>query len=492
MKIPALPDTPRARRIVDVAVLGAWAAVTIFCVLHHEPFRDEAQKWLIARDAESIGEFFRFLPYDRAPMGWYLLLLPFAKLGAPYWSSAVVNWVVAFAAAAVLWLKAPLPRPVKLLFLFSYFMLYDVPTIARNYSLFTLLSFTALAAWPSRREHPWRFVLVLLAMMNTNYIAVNIATVLGFLFLLERLRHREPRGRTALLAGLLLLGGLGFIAQVFSGGAPGIDEVAHGQTLGNFLDGFIRIHFKWVKPWYLIPPLVLWALLFLGLLLRPAALLLAVGAIAPPAHVVWKGLVTRQYFTAILVGTLIALWLAALEPEHPWRSAFLRATAGKLALLRRAATWLLVLPFAFSVWFGVTEVAKEYRMRFTDGPAAAAFIKENGLADLRIMVFPDGNGITLLPYLPGKQILYLGATRWGSKSRGDKYTEMGQFTSYQTAVKRAFSHATGNRDFLLVLGREFPVPGSCRLRYKSDATQIIWDEAYFIYQCGPLAATSPR
>lgn len=54
--------------------------VLLWC---YDPWRDVAQAWLIARDL-SVPELFAQLRYEGHPCLWYLLLMPFAKLGFPY------------------------------------------------------------------------------------------------------------------------------------------------------------------------------------------------------------------------------------------------------------------------------------------------------------------------------------------------------------------------------------------------------------------------
>jgi len=56
--------------------------ITLYAVLNHEPWRDEAQSWLIARDA-NFFDIFKLLPFEKAPALWYLILLPLAKSGMP-------------------------------------------------------------------------------------------------------------------------------------------------------------------------------------------------------------------------------------------------------------------------------------------------------------------------------------------------------------------------------------------------------------------------
>jgi hypothetical protein len=158
-------------------VLLVYLAATALAVRWHEPFRDEAQKWLIARDAPGLLALLRLVPYEGSPALWPLLLRPLARLGAPYAAMSWLNWACMAGAAALLWLRAPLPRAVRLLALFSYFFLYDFAAIARNYALFTLLAFGAAALHGTRRERPVRYALVLVLLMNANLFGTDRKSV---------------------------------------------------------------------------------------------------------------------------------------------------------------------------------------------------------------------------------------------------------------------------------------------------------------------------
>ena len=59
---------------VEAAVLALYAAVLGVAIPFHEPWADEAQAWVIARDSK-FWELFRYrLHYEGHPADWYFLL----------------------------------------------------------------------------------------------------------------------------------------------------------------------------------------------------------------------------------------------------------------------------------------------------------------------------------------------------------------------------------------------------------------------------------
>src|SRR5439155_1345157 len=96
------------------------AALVIYAVLvavverAHEPWRDEADPWLLARDA-SFSTFFHRMGLSGTPGLWHTLLVPLARSGLPYGSQAVLHVAIAIATAAVaaIMLAGGLPAAIQ-------------------------------------------------------------------------------------------------------------------------------------------------------------------------------------------------------------------------------------------------------------------------------------------------------------------------------------------------------------------------------------------
>src|SRR5436190_13581398 len=97
----------RRTQLILLATLIAYAALVAYGSVIHESWWDEAQAWLIARDA-PIGEIFtRDVAYEGHPPLWYLLLAVPAKLGAPYSAMHVVSCLIAVGGVALLMFAFP-------------------------------------------------------------------------------------------------------------------------------------------------------------------------------------------------------------------------------------------------------------------------------------------------------------------------------------------------------------------------------------------------
>lgn len=69
---------------LNIIVLLIYSVMLIAVICFHEPWYDEAQSWLIARDASFREMLVKIPHYEGHPPLWWLILAVPAKLGMPY------------------------------------------------------------------------------------------------------------------------------------------------------------------------------------------------------------------------------------------------------------------------------------------------------------------------------------------------------------------------------------------------------------------------
>lgn len=141
----------------------------------HEPWFDEAQAWLLARDGSLWHMLTAQMRYEGSPALWHLILMGPAKLGLPYSSLTVIAVMVALAGAFVLVRYSPFPWPLTVGVLFSFVVAYQYAVVARSYVLLPLLLFLLAIAWRRRLASPWPFVIVLCLLANVSIHGLLIA-----------------------------------------------------------------------------------------------------------------------------------------------------------------------------------------------------------------------------------------------------------------------------------------------------------------------------
>ena len=185
------------------AVWFIFALCTLFIGAYHEPWADEAQAWLIGRDAtvwEILSEYARL---EGQPPLWHLLLRGLILCGLPYSCFFLVAWVFSVAGVGLFLWKSPFPKWLKALIPFTYFIFFQYTIVARQYCLALLFLSWIAIVYPTRHERPFRYALALCLSGFSSLPALLVSGSLYFLFLCENLRLKTERAKNWLSAGLI-------------------------------------------------------------------------------------------------------------------------------------------------------------------------------------------------------------------------------------------------------------------------------------------------
>lgn len=166
-----------------------------YCILlgiavsKHEPWFDEAQAWLLARDSSLTELYTKYLRYEGSPGLWHTLLLIPAKSGLPYSSMNIIAALIAIAGVYVFIFYSPFPPIVKILYPFTYFSFYQYAVVARSYVLLPLLLFLTAIVYRNRMNRPFTYVTLLLLLGNISMHGYIVALGLAFLYFIDILRR---------------------------------------------------------------------------------------------------------------------------------------------------------------------------------------------------------------------------------------------------------------------------------------------------------------
>lgn len=436
------------------ALLIVWFVVAAISTWFHEPWRDEADPWLYARDA-PWSTFFSGGRYAGTPTLWFLVQAPFARLGAPY---EALGWLHLAIATAAMWLflsRAPLPWWARVVVAFSFFGAFEYAVVARSYALTLLLLWAACAQWTTKYERPWFFVLVgVLAQTNIPGMILAGALLATALVAPTRLAHRRPWRFFVVAVGFYLLA----VLQVW--------PPADGQKSLTFNDGAMaRAISDAVFPWGGVATRNVAAGVLFGVMLlslrrhRVAAFfyVLVVTGLALLFELVHEGGLRHHAF--ILVGFVAAAWLASLEATH---AAQLERTEGSEATegsvddvpakrpARPVTQLAAVVALVFVPWVVVEQQAfvDERAHRFSNGPAMGKWIAKHKLADAVFVLNSDA--VVAAPWLTGT--LYYPASKT-SKSYLPWNAEQYKYRGMKplAALKGSASFRQEHPDALLLL-----------------------------------------
>jgi hypothetical protein len=144
----------RRDTVLTVLCLGVYILLVAVTLRRHEPWADEAQSWLLARDAGLAQLWVHLLHYEGTPGLWQTLLHLLIRLGLPYPAYGLVSGSLGLAAAYLLLRYAPFPIFIRVLLPFTYFLCYQYVVIARSYALIAPLLFGIAAIYANAGRKP--------------------------------------------------------------------------------------------------------------------------------------------------------------------------------------------------------------------------------------------------------------------------------------------------------------------------------------------------
>ena len=169
-------------QLIIILIFIILSATLIF---YHEPYRDEAQAWLIARDSQNIPDLLSKMRQEGTPPLWHLILYPLAQLDFPYYSMQIVSFIIILLAVIIFLKYSPFNWKIKAIFPFGYFVLYQLNVIARNYGIGLLLLFIIATLDRKKMDHKKTYLLAVILLGLTSLHGFVIAIIFGAFFIYE-------------------------------------------------------------------------------------------------------------------------------------------------------------------------------------------------------------------------------------------------------------------------------------------------------------------
>lgn len=457
------------------AIWAVYSVIVLYVTSNHEPWRDEAQSWLIARD-NTLLSLFQYIPNEGHPPLWYLILMPFAKLGFPYSTANIIHNLIAIAFAWIMLFRIQLKIWITLPLLFSYFFVYEYAVIARNYSIVALLIAIAGSLYERRFEKPLLYAVVIFLLFQTNVLAFCTGVALGAIFFWEMIEQKRFNATNIIALGIMAAGGLAMIALLLSAGMESSYSKESSDKWYTLKETFGNAMFLTKERGR--SGMAAYLLILLSFYRKPKTL------------------------TFLLIATAGYLYLALYQFQGTMRhhgfliifliGAFMLSKFEKPLQLINELKWFEnvgSLAFAFILLLqalkAVPVISDENMRNFSDARNAAEFITHNGLQHHTIVGHRSYAASAVAPYLP-KPIWYADQQRYGTFVYLDtvffnnylKYS--GDYAPY--IVNEKFQ----NKDsVLLLMNMPIQYPEFLRqwqLIYQTREEPIKRDEIFFIYR----------
>jgi len=377
-------------QVTDFLVFGVWVTLIAIILPRHEPWADESQAWLIARDLDLRTIWFHELRYEGTPGLWHTILwIAQHWFHASYAGLSIIGAVCAAAGVAFILWKSPFPRPLTYLMVFSYFLVYQYAIVARSYNLLPLLVFAAAYLYRDR-SRPVLMTIVLILLANVAVHGALLAASLGFCYLIEAHKDwpnltRTVRARYFFCVGAMLLTFL-FLFFILRP-TPDVVEFAkspagshpYKEPLLTRLDSVV-------------------AYAFFDQAYISALFLLLTGA--------WCFMRHKLLPFALSVSLLILLYVAVHGRPHHHGTVFLAAMAGLwiawptneemqgFTERARLATWGMITAlaclFCLNIWDAQVSMTDDYIYPYSGSENAARFLKRMGADKTKIFGYTYG------------------------------------------------------------------------------------------------------
>jgi hypothetical protein len=389
-------------RVLALAMLAVLMTAMALVIPRHEPWFDEAQAWLLARDAPWWDIVLKYARREGSPSLWHLILAPAAQAGSPPIVLNIISGALALAGAALLLFKSPLPPPLRLLLPAGFFFFYQYGVVARSYALLIPLLWIAALAFPRRFEQPWRFVITLILLSQVSLHGSWISGAMMAIFLGEAAWERRwPLKRWCVLALAFAADTAFIIWQVWPPADLPVPPLTTRYTVWQMLR---EMGLDSISPWPWFSGIVL-----LGVLI-----------FFYTRGVLLSYMLTSGGLLAMFAFKFSNVWhqglLFALLVLHAWLAygSSIRRRLGAVPdrLWPLTAATLLSCVAIVHVWWSAMAGWHDWLYPYSGSRAAAAYLRAHGIDRQRIHAFKFSTCAVLLyldhnpfanvkPYMPG-------------------------------------------------------------------------------------------
>ena len=178
---------------INIIVFIIFAFLALVIGINHEPWADEAQSWIIARDASVSEIIWDVSRYEGTFPLWFLTIKLFISFGLKYEYFFVIPIIISLIGLLVFLKGVKVPTIVKILVPFTYYIFYQYTIVARSYC-YLFLALSLWATYYKNREEKYlsyTLSLVLLSMISMH--GMIISGVLGIIFIVENVNKKKVK-----------------------------------------------------------------------------------------------------------------------------------------------------------------------------------------------------------------------------------------------------------------------------------------------------------
>jgi hypothetical protein len=440
-RLNPLPDSARPLFRPSSAELILWilfVSVTLAMAWHHEPWRDEAQGYVVVRDNTLVGLILH-MKVESQFLLWYLFTWPFVRLfGMSIFGVALMHWALSCSTAYLIVRRAPFRFLTRAALIFGVLFAFEFTVVVRHYAIGVFLLTVLMLNWRERFRRPVLYACGIALCASTNLpvwaCLGGLCCAIGYEVIARRLWSRRIFASMLICVFGFALA-LGSIYNGYGFGSPYVGKRG-GELAEMGIPERLRDALEFISVTTFMPlcgrdkfPDSVLAGLSLACIVCIALGLLHFARKSIPAFVCFLtsvvlvvslqlvgGFHSMRHIGFILVGTVVAAWIAACDDKT--------VSGGQSGLQKRAfrvlariAGSVVALILLVHVLITSVFVWGEITRPFSHGYATAQFIRRVVPEDVPMYCFSARSNVSVLPWLPRRQFFIFDRMEYGTFSK---------------------------------------------------------------------------
>lgn len=416
-------------RTRDIVLFVFFIVLGTVGILKHEIWLDEAQHWLLARDSESLKDFWMNTRYEGHPILWSFLLFVITRISHDPLYMQIIHLAIAIISAYYVVFRLGYTPIQKTLILSSYFMLYEYTVISRNYAILVLLFLIALKKLESKCSNPFALVLIIILLANTHLFGVMLSISLFTISLVnkENFATINKYQSVALFVSL----GLGISFAILRIIPPSDSSLLTNSSIQFSMVNVLRSLLMPLKGLLPIPNFFdyhFWNSNLIVHLSKPIAGLISLLLLFLPMVVFKKReslilfyLSTLQFMLFISIsgfsaaryaGIVFILFIGCISLEQSLSGSVL---SKKFIFPSRPSNYIVLIILSLQSVSGIYVFAQDFVKPFSEGKSVVRYLEKHGLNN-RVILGEFCESTTISTYIKSK-IFYIELNQFGSFCR---------------------------------------------------------------------------
>ena len=425
-------------------IFALFVSIVFIGVLHHESFRDEAQSWLLAKNC-SFKELIAMMKYEGHFLPWYLIIMPFAKLGFPYITQNIISLIIVSVSGWLILYKSPFKLITKVLILFTAPMIYIYSVIARCYALIPLVISLLCIFYKDRKEKPLRYIITCIFLANTHIIMLGMVGIIILNYIIElvqdykKISYKDKKKRVGalifgllllILSGIPLLGSLSINDDVFINKLSVLNSDSIIKML--FINPFMIIFLIYSSLdisylnfcLFIIPLLIIIIFTFKNNKINYLEILMIIW---------WQSFISVFIYPPSINGASSLIFVVLY---FAWISKYKKNNTNKIAYIS------IIFLLCLNIFIGLSSVYKEYNYDYSSAKKISTYINNN-LEDNSVILCGARSEMasSLIPYLRDDiKVFQVGRDNFVSYTITDKYNSIELNEDSLNSIKDKFKN----------------------------------------------------